>query len=286
MLFPQLRRTFILFSHDTPQSFILLLSLTHGLHHHLHELQMCLLADLGDLCPDTATPRSGVWTDMEDAMLLDAYARRDGRGWSWMSSQVPGRKGKQLRERWFNHLDPTLVQGELLPEERVMLHELVRQWGRRWSLIARTISAWRAANGHFGRRGDNQLKNNYISARLDEAPLLEREDFAAFADAIAVNDAIAAVTAEYEPAADPAADPAAERDDEPAADPEPDPEPDPPKGGLFFSTVVACRPCPPRRARFVMGERSDFAAINARLSAPAAPCPPPGLSVRRVRGGF
>ena len=83
-------------------------------------------------------------------------------------------------------------------------------------------------------------------------------------------------------AADPAADPAAERDDEPAADP----EPDPPKGELFFSTVVACRPCPPRSARFVMGERSDFAAINARLSAPAASCPRPGLPVRRVRGGF
>jgi len=31
--------------------------------------------------------------------------------WSVIASKLPGRIGKQCRERWFNHLDPTIVKG-------------------------------------------------------------------------------------------------------------------------------------------------------------------------------
>lgn len=37
--------------------------------------------------------------------------------WSVVASRLPGRIGKQCRERWFNHLDPSIKKGEWSPEE-------------------------------------------------------------------------------------------------------------------------------------------------------------------------
>lgn len=34
-----------------------------------------------------------------------------------VASRLPGRIGKQCRERWFNHLDPSIKKGEWSPEE-------------------------------------------------------------------------------------------------------------------------------------------------------------------------
>lgn len=49
--------------------------------------------------------------------------------WSVVASRLPGRIGKQCRERWFNHLDPSIKKGEWSPEEdRIVFGAQVRSF--------------------------------------------------------------------------------------------------------------------------------------------------------------
>ena len=43
--------------------------------------------------------------------------------WSEIASRIPGRIGKQCRERWFNHLDPMIKKGGWSAEEDRLLEE-------------------------------------------------------------------------------------------------------------------------------------------------------------------
>ena len=58
----------------------------------------------------------GPWTKAEDKVVFDMVTTH-GVGnikWSVIASKLPGRIGKQCRERWFNHLDPTISKGPRL----------------------------------------------------------------------------------------------------------------------------------------------------------------------------
>ena len=50
--------------------------------------------------------------------------------WSVIAAQLPGRIGKQCRERWFNHLDPDIKKGDWTPDEDAVLFETQRVRGR------------------------------------------------------------------------------------------------------------------------------------------------------------
>jgi hypothetical protein len=57
----------------------------------------------------------------------------------FLTGSVPGRSGKQCRERWNDHLDPSINQGEWQHEEDAKLIELQRQLGNKWSEISRSM---------------------------------------------------------------------------------------------------------------------------------------------------
>lgn len=48
-----------------------------------------------------------------------------------LSPQLPGRIGKQCRERWFNHLDPTIKKGDWSRDEEIIIYEAQRHFGNR-----------------------------------------------------------------------------------------------------------------------------------------------------------
>ena len=49
--------------------------------------------------------------------------------WADVAALLRGRIGKQCRERWFNHLDPTINRGAFTPAEDMRLFELRRVHG-------------------------------------------------------------------------------------------------------------------------------------------------------------
>ena len=53
----------------------------------------------------------GPWTKDEDKIIIDCIKLGVSK-WSEIAERIPGRIGKQCRERWFNHLDPKIKRTE------------------------------------------------------------------------------------------------------------------------------------------------------------------------------
>ena len=53
--------------------------------------------------------------------------------WSFIAQQLKGRIGKQCRERWFNHLDPSIIKTPWTFEEDRIMFESQQKLGNRFS---------------------------------------------------------------------------------------------------------------------------------------------------------
>lgn len=91
------------------------------------------------------------WTEEEDDALTRVIRRLGVGNWSVVASYVPGRIGKQCRERWVNHLKPGLRVGDWTEEEDAKLLEIHEELGNAWSLIASRLPG----------RTENTVKNRF-----------------------------------------------------------------------------------------------------------------------------
>jgi hypothetical protein len=95
----------------------------------------------------------GSWTRHEDETIIKFVTTNGTKSWAKLSELLPGRIGKQCRERWVNALDPSVDRGPWRPEEDTLLLKLHEQFGNHWSKISEAMP----------NRSDNAIKNRWHS---------------------------------------------------------------------------------------------------------------------------
>lgn len=106
-----------------------------------------------------------VWTQAEDLALQRLVEKVGPSRWGVIACHLPGRYGKQCRERWFNHLCPGVVKDSWAEDEEWNLFLLHRVFGSKWAVFAHLLAG----------RTDNTIKNHFNSIMRKKTSFYENK---------------------------------------------------------------------------------------------------------------
>ncbi|GAA6018348.1 hypothetical protein JCM11491_005941 [Sporobolomyces phaffii] len=105
--------------------------------------------------------QKGPWTPGEDTLLRSLVNKYGCEKWVLIAGDLGTRSGKQCRERWHNHLNPSINKSEWTPEEDALIKELYAKIGSRWAEMAKYLPG----------RPDNAIKNHWNASQVREKRL-------------------------------------------------------------------------------------------------------------------
>jgi len=103
--------------------------------------------------------RNGQWQDHEDAIVVKAVTasiKQPFTRWSHLTQLLPGRVGKQIRDRWVNHLNPIINHMPFSREDDLTLWEGYKNLGKCWVGISTKYFS--------SSRSENHIKNRWYSS--------------------------------------------------------------------------------------------------------------------------